>query len=66
MQITAVKNPVYSRPDNSMIDCIITCKRGNFPFTAAAQDPETHGKKLYADLLAGKYGPITPYVEIRP
>ncbi|EDS7590228.1 hypothetical protein AAQ05_005749, partial [Salmonella enterica subsp. diarizonae] len=31
------------------------------PFTAAAHDPVDYGRQLYADLKAGKYGPVTPF-----
>ncbi|EAO0751677.1 DUF4376 domain-containing protein [Salmonella enterica] len=31
------------------------------PYTAAAHDPTDYGKQLYADLVAGKYGPVTPF-----
>ncbi|EHJ7486041.1 DUF4376 domain-containing protein [Salmonella enterica] len=31
------------------------------PFTAAAHDPMDYGRQLYADLKAGKYGPVTPF-----
>lgn len=31
------------------------------PFTAAAHDSMDYGRQLYADLVAGKYGPVTPF-----
>lgn len=31
------------------------------PFTAAPHDPADYGKQLYADLVSGKYGPVTPF-----
>lgn len=31
------------------------------PFTAAEHDPMDYGRQLYADLKAGKYGPIAPF-----
>ncbi|ECA5826014.1 DUF4376 domain-containing protein [Salmonella enterica subsp. enterica serovar Hvittingfoss] len=31
------------------------------PFTAAAHDPMDYGRQLFADLVAGKYGTITPF-----
>lgn len=31
------------------------------PYTAAPHDPAVYGKQLYADLVAGKYGPVTPF-----
>lgn len=64
INITSVSNPQYSKADNSTIDCIVTCDEvaGNHPFTAAAHDPEEHGRQLFTDLLSGKYGAIAPYV----
>ncbi|EDJ0648150.1 DUF4376 domain-containing protein [Salmonella enterica] len=32
------------------------------PYTAAAHDPMDYGRQLYADLIAGKYGPVTPFM----
>lgn len=31
------------------------------PFTASAHDPADYGRQLFADLKAGKYGPVTPF-----
>ncbi|EDR5177345.1 DUF4376 domain-containing protein, partial [Salmonella enterica] len=31
------------------------------PFTAAESDPMDYGRQLFADLKAGKYGPVTPF-----
>ncbi|HDN6462081.1 TPA: DUF4376 domain-containing protein [Salmonella enterica subsp. enterica serovar Dublin] len=31
------------------------------PYTAAAHDPMDYGRQLFADLKAGKYGPVTPF-----
>ncbi|EDC7632974.1 DUF4376 domain-containing protein [Salmonella enterica subsp. enterica serovar Litchfield] len=32
------------------------------PYTVAAHDPMDYGRQLYADLIAGKYGPVTPFM----
>ncbi|HGA5460554.1 TPA: DUF4376 domain-containing protein [Salmonella enterica subsp. diarizonae serovar 50:k:z35] len=31
------------------------------PYTAAEYDPMDYGRQLFADLKAGKYGPVTPF-----
>lgn len=31
------------------------------PFTAAEHDPMDYGRQLFADLVAGKYGPVAPF-----
>lgn len=62
MEIISVSNPVYSKIDNSMIDCTIVCEFGTIPFTASSNDSEEYGRNLFADLVAGKYGEISAYV----
>ncbi|HBZ9867362.1 TPA: DUF4376 domain-containing protein [Salmonella enterica subsp. houtenae] len=32
------------------------------PYTAAEHDPADYGKQLYADLVAGKYGAVAPFI----
>ncbi|EGT7582570.1 DUF4376 domain-containing protein [Salmonella enterica] len=32
------------------------------PFTASENDSEAHGRQLFADLKAGKYGTVTPFL----
>lgn len=34
---------------------------GLIPFTASPNDPEEHGRTIYARALAGEAGPIAPY-----
>jgi hypothetical protein len=48
-----------------MIDCEITTSQFGdeiLPFTASANDVEAHGRGIFADIVAGKYGPIAEYV----
>lgn len=61
--IDSIISLVYSKADNSQIDCIVTCSEipGQHPFTARADDTEEHGRQLFAELTAGKHGPIAPY-----
>lgn len=35
---------------------------GWIPFTASPDDPEEHGRELYARAIAGDFGPIAEYV----
>ncbi len=62
MNITKVENPIFSKDDNTQIDCIITCDKGIFSFTARADDVMPYGACLFSDLMIGNYGPIAPYV----
>lgn len=64
--LTSVSNPVWANSEKTLIDCFITTSQfGNekLPFTASPNDVEPHGRKIFADLIAGKYGPIGDYVD---
>lgn len=64
--LTSLKNPKWANSDKTRIDCVITTSQlGDefLPFTASANDVEAHGRAIFADLVAGKYGPIAEYVE---
>lgn len=39
---------------------------GWIPFTASPDDTEAHGRELYAQAVAGDFGPIAPYVAPPP
>ncbi|HAU2960541.1 TPA: DUF4376 domain-containing protein [Salmonella enterica subsp. diarizonae] len=65
--ITAVRNPRYN--DNGTVTAEVQFEGGTdsdgtplfLPFTAAAHDTEDYGRQIYADLVAGKYGPVIPF-----
>ncbi|EJW7609284.1 DUF4376 domain-containing protein [Salmonella enterica] len=61
MNIITAKNGVYT--ESGLINCLVHFESfdGFIPFTASPDDPEAHGRQLYADLKAGKYGPVTPF-----
>ena len=61
--ITSVKSHTYSHPKKESIDCIVTCDEvpGEHPFTARADDPEEHGRILFAELTSGLHGVVAPY-----
>lgn len=63
--LTSVSNPRWSNAEHTMIDCEITTSQFGdevLPFTASPNDSEAHGRAIFADLVAGKYGPIAEYV----
>ncbi len=63
--LTSVSSPVWADEANTIINCIITTSQfGNeqLPFTASPNDVEAHGRAIFADLVAGAYGPIAAYV----
>lgn len=61
MKILAVKDGAYI--ENGMINALVHFEGFDdfIPFTASPDDPEEHGRQLYTDLKAGKYGPVTPF-----
>ena len=65
MEIISAKNPTYSNADKSSVDLLVTFETiGEVPFTAHRDDVEEHGRAIYADALAGKFGNIAPYVVV--
>ncbi|EAQ6360960.1 DUF4376 domain-containing protein [Salmonella enterica subsp. enterica serovar Oranienburg] len=61
-----VKNAVYNENGtinaDVLFDDVFDGKTPMWlPFTAAEHDPMDYGRQLYADLKAGKYGPVTPF-----
>ena len=62
--VVSVTNPVYTNAEGTSIDCQVQWAEFPtvHPFAANEWDPEPHGQQLYADLIAGKYGPIGVYV----
>lgn len=66
MQLTvkSCTNPIWADEAKTEITCTVQFNElpSPLPFNAMASDPEPHGKKLFADLVAGKYGPIGAYV----
>lgn len=58
-------NPRWSNAEQSTIDCDITTSQFGdevLPFTASPIDCEPHGRAIFADIVAGNYGPIAEYV----
>lgn len=63
--LTSLTNPVWSNAEHTTIDCEITTSQFGpevLPFTASPNDVEPHGRAIFADIIAGKYGPIAEYV----
>jgi hypothetical protein len=64
--LTSLTNPRWANAEKTMIDCEITTSQfGNevLPFTASPTDCEPHGRAIFADIVAGKYGPIAELIE---
>ncbi|WP_345815247.1 hypothetical protein AAGS40_23160 [Paraburkholderia sp. PREW-6R] len=64
MNYTTVTNPVYGSADGSCIACMVQFDGFAEPvqFLAVRDDPVQHGAEIFADLAAGKYGPVGAYV----
>ncbi len=63
--LTSISNPRWSNAEHTAIDCEITTSQFGdeaLPFTADQNDVEPHGRAIFADIVAGKYGPIAEYV----
>ncbi|EDV4744434.1 DUF4376 domain-containing protein [Salmonella enterica subsp. enterica] len=61
MNIISARNGVYT--ENGLINSEVHFEGFDdfIPFTASPDDSEKHGRQLFADLKAGKYGLVTPF-----
>ena len=66
---SSIKNPIWANTDNTAINVEITTDSTGlqeFLFTATPYDSESYGRQIYADCVAGVYGPVAPYVAPSP
>jgi hypothetical protein len=62
-----IKTPTYANAAHTLVNCQIDHPTyGWIPFTASAEDPEQHGRDIFAELIAGDHGPIADYVPPPP
>ncbi|EKK3319797.1 DUF4376 domain-containing protein [Salmonella enterica] len=61
MKILAAKDGVYT--ESGMINALIHFEGFDdfVPFTASPDDTEGYGQEIFAELKAGKYGPVQPF-----
>jgi len=66
--IQTVTDPIYANEAGTAINCMVKFEEfpTALPFTASPNDPEEYGRQLYANLVAGVYGPVAPYVKPVP
>lgn len=67
--LTSLSSPRWANAEQTAIDCEITTSQFGdevLPFTADQNDVEAHGRAIFADLVAGKYGFIAEYVPPPP
>jgi hypothetical protein len=63
-QLTSLTNPKWVNAEHTIIDCEITTSQFGdevLPFTANQNDCEAHGRAIFADIVAGKYGPVAEF-----
>lgn len=60
---STVRNPRWSRPNHSAIDCLVKFDHFKFevPFTATAYDQEPYNREIFRDCEAGKYGSVAEF-----
>jgi hypothetical protein len=68
MELEYAKDPRWADADQTLIDLVIKWNKfpDELPFTASPNDPETHGRAIFAAAVAGEYGLVAPYVPSPP
>ena len=57
------KNPKWANAENTLIDLEVEHPEyGWIPFTVNPDDVEAYGRQLYAEAVAGQFGPVAEYV----
>ena len=64
MKILYAKDATHTESGIELIVCFENI--GEVPFHATPDDPEAHGREIYARALAGEFGPVAPYIEPEP
>lgn len=63
MNYTNVTNLKWANAENTVIECLV--KFDNFqdavPFAATPNDPEAHGKEIFARAVRGEFGEIAAF-----
>ena len=68
VEILSYADPAFVTEDGRVIVCTVTARKGGqqhgpVPFAASPDDPESHGRALYARIVAAAGSvPIKPYV----
>jgi hypothetical protein len=63
--LTSLTNPIWADAEHTAIDCLITTSQFGvevLPFRADQNDVAAHGRAIFDDLVAGKYGAIADYI----
>lgn len=63
--LTSLTNPIWANAEHTLINCVITTSQfgdEQLPFTANQNDVESHGRAIFASIVAGEYGSIGEFV----
>lgn len=66
MKYTQVLNPQWANAEHTAINCDVDfddLREEYVPFTAVASGDYEHSHQIFAECVAGNYGPIAEYVE---
>jgi hypothetical protein len=66
MKYTQVLNPIWANAEHTAINCDVDfddLREELVPFTAVASGDYEHSHQIFAECVAGTYGPISEYVE---
>lgn len=62
MIILSARNPKWGNDEKTFVDLLVTFETlGEVPFTAHPEDIEQHGKEIFHNAVAGKYGVVDSY-----
>ena len=63
MKITNVTNPAWANAEHTIVNATVTHSEfGIISFSASPDDVEAYGREIFADAVAGKFGPIAAYI----
>lgn len=68
MKLIYAKNPAWANRSQTLINLTVRFEEiaEDLPFTANPNDPEVHGRDLYARAKAGEFGNVSPFNAIAP
>lgn len=64
MNYSNIQNPKWMNAEHTIIDCVVFFDAipGPTPFAANSADTTPHSQAIFADIVAGTWGPIAEYV----
>ena len=64
MQLQYAKDPKWANAEQTLIDLTIKWDglAEELPFTASLDDPEPHGRAIFAAAVAGEFGPVAEWL----